>query len=159
MDMIKKLRWRLIAISMLSLAIVLLVILGAANFSNYHQITENADDVLELLLENDGVFPEFRKGGKNEVLPGGMTEDDFDEDEPEDLDEGQTALDILNRRRGRDFSEELPYSSRYFTVWADASGKITKVNTDRIFAVDYEKAVEYTENVLKSGKELGFYEN
>lgn len=55
--MIKKLRRKLIAACMLSLAVVLLVILGGVNLVSYQKVVADADTVLSLLAANGGVFP------------------------------------------------------------------------------------------------------
>ncbi len=56
--MIKKLRRKLIAVSMLSLFLVLFVILGAVNILNYREIVENADRTLSMLQAGQGTFPD-----------------------------------------------------------------------------------------------------
>ncbi len=66
--MIKKLRIKLIAASMMSLLIVLLVIEGIVGVINYKKMVRDADRILEVLGENSGRFPhEFpidKKGGR-----------------------------------------------------------------------------------------------
>ena len=165
MDMIRKLRRRLIAVSMASLAAVLILIMGTANILNYHRLVENADYILDLLLEYDGVFPEFRR---DQVPPPGQEEDREGERPdgefvPDDLPEGngfgpqgnKTDIDVIGRRGGR-FSDELPYASRYFTVIYDTSGAVTETNVDRIYSVDEAGAQAYAEQALATGKTRGF---
>ena len=55
--MIKKLRMKLIAVSMFSLFLVLVIIMGAVNILNYHGIVAEADKILSILEENNGTFP------------------------------------------------------------------------------------------------------
>ena len=62
--MIKKLRRKLIAACMVSLAIVLAVILGGVNLMSYQKVVSDADTVLALLGSNNGDFP------KQEERPG-----------------------------------------------------------------------------------------
>lgn len=52
--MIKRLRRKLIAACMISLAIVLTVILGGVNLMSYQKVVHDADTVLALLGNNDG---------------------------------------------------------------------------------------------------------
>ena len=47
--MIRKLRFKLIGISMLSLLLVLVLIIGFLNVMNYASISRDADNVLSLL--------------------------------------------------------------------------------------------------------------
>lgn len=66
--MIQKLRLKFITASMLSLALVLLVILGGVNAMSYQKVVRDADRILALLSENRGVFPQQTppddRGGK-----------------------------------------------------------------------------------------------
>ena len=55
--MICELRRRLIAAAMLSLLLVLAVIVGLAGAANYRGVVTEADWVLEMLADNEGVFP------------------------------------------------------------------------------------------------------
>ena len=56
--MIRSLRIKLIAVSMLSLFLVLLAIIGTVNILNYLDILQDAEDTLTILAENQGRFPE-----------------------------------------------------------------------------------------------------
>lgn len=66
--MIQKLRVKFITASMLSLALVLLVILGGVNAMSYQKVVRDADRILALLSENRGVSPQQtppdERGGK-----------------------------------------------------------------------------------------------
>lgn len=126
--MIKKLRMKLIMISMVSLLLVLTVIIGSVNIINYHNIVENADSVLELIAENGGKFP---KGDKSKV--------------------GHKTGEIPKM-----MSPETPYESRFFSVLLNGSGKVISVDTGKIVAIDTSKAIEYSQNVWNSGKNTGF---
>lgn len=55
------------------------------------------------------------------------------------------------------FSPELPYESRYFTVFLKADGTTSAVNTGKIAAVDTETAISYAQDVLVSGDTSGFH--
>lgn len=55
--MIKKLRIKLILVSMLSLLVVLLAIVGSINLLNVRRMVDEADGVLDILAENDGRLP------------------------------------------------------------------------------------------------------
>lgn len=58
--MINRLRRSFITAAMLSLLLVFLVIVGAINLLNYHDMTAAADEVLVMLAENGGVFPAWK---------------------------------------------------------------------------------------------------
>lgn len=130
--MIRKLRTKLIFASMLSLVLVLSVIFSAVGILNYRKIVRDADSILAILEENDGSFP-------MEKPP----EDDL----------------FFSEGRKKDkphFSPELPYESRYFSVFLTEKGTIVSVNTGKIAAVDTETAIEYAQDVFKDGKSQGF---
>lgn len=133
--MIRKLRVKLIFASMLSLFIVLLVIMGTISVLNYRSVTGNADEILALLAKNDGAFPDVPVSGEQRS-PGG---------DP--------------RKRDALFSPELPYESRYFSVFIDEGHHVISVNTGKVKAVDTSAAIEYAQEVLENGKSSGFIGN
>lgn len=130
--MIRTLRIKLILASMLSLLLVLTIIFGAVGILNYRKILEDADSILAILEENDGDFPV----GKHQ-------EDDFFSND------GLPKDDRL-------FSPELPYESRYFSVFLTENGTTVSVNTGKIAAVDTQTAIEYAQLVLNDGASRGF---
>lgn len=133
--MIRTLRIRLILASMVSLLLVLTVILGAAGILNYRKIVTDADSILDVLAENDGVFP-ADKHLENDFFSTGR----------------HPRYDRLN-------SPELPYESRYFSVFLTQDGTTAAVSTGKIAAVDTQAAIEYAQMVLNSGDSRGFVEN
>lgn len=130
--MIRKLRHKMIFASMLSLLVVLAVIFSVAGVLNYRKIVTDANRVLDILVENDGKFPIEERPGND--LP-------FD-DKP--------------RKFDRRFSAELPYESRYFSVFFATDESIISVNTGKIATENTQTAVEYARTVIRSGKERGF---
>lgn len=56
--MIRKLRKKLIAVSMVSLCIVLFCIFGFVGLLNYRKMVSDANHTLSILADNDGTFPE-----------------------------------------------------------------------------------------------------
>ena len=115
--MIRKLRVKLILASMLSLLLVLTIIFGVVGVLNYRKILADADSILAILEENDGNFP-----------VGEHLKDDFFLSD--DLPKGD-----------RRSSPELPYESRYFSVFLTEDGTIVSVNTGKIAAVDTQTAI------------------
>ena len=119
--MIRKLRIKFIAASMLSLTLVLLLILGGINAMSYQKTVSDADAILSVLASNQGTFPQrlspAEDGGTRRNAPGGK-----------DADNG------VFRKRG--LSDETPYESRYFSVLLDESGQVLSTDTNKIAAVD-----------------------
>ena len=124
--MIRKLRFRLVLVSMLSLIAVLAVIMGGLNLLNYRRIVNDADGVLALLNENDGSFPKIDR--------------DFEWPAPGP-----------NYR-----SPELPFEMRFFSVLLDGSGDVLETDTEWIAAIDADEARRYAREIWESGRDSGF---
>lgn len=58
--MIKKLQRKIILVAMISISLVLITIIGMININNYLNIDKHADKILQVLKENNGMFP-FKK--------------------------------------------------------------------------------------------------
>ncbi len=65
--MIQKLRMKFIALSIGIVAAVVFVIIFGINLLNYTRVTNRADNILEVLAENDGYFPELLQHMSPEV--------------------------------------------------------------------------------------------
>lgn len=130
--MIRKLRIKLILASMLSLLLVFTAIFGVVGVLNYEKIVSDADSVLSILKENDGSFP-ISKHPEDDVT--------IAEGRPKDA---------------RRFSAELPYESRYFSVFLAQDGTVVAVNTGKIAAVDTTMAIEYAQAVFRDKASKGF---
>lgn len=130
--MIRKLRMKLIFASMISLLFVLFVIFSIAGVLNYRKIVTDADHVLAILADNDGRFPMNEHPDKDML---------FSDKRP---------------KGDRRFSAELPYESRYFSIFFAADKSVISVNTGKIATVDTTTAVAYAQPVIDSGKTHGF---
>ena len=91
--MINKLRKKFIIISMLSVTLVLAVLIAAINIFNYREVIRNADEVLDMLIENNGEMPDT-------------------EPEPFGKQFGNQG-DGKGKRRGQ-MSPEMKYETRFF---------------------------------------------
>lgn len=132
--MINKLRRKLIISSMISLLIVLSVIIGTIAYLNYQKIIDDADQILEVLMANDGRFPLFNEAENSEKLM---------KKPPKEL---------------PGMSPELPYESRYFSVMLDEEGNVIFSDTGQIAAVDGETAISYAQAIFVDKQEgSGFY--
>ena len=142
--MIRKLRIKFIAASMLSLALVLLAILGGINAMNYRKTVSDADTILSVLASNQGMFPQRMPPAEGEAS------------RKEPL--KNNAMDSGDLRK-RGFSDETPYESRFFSVLLDGTGQVLATDTGKIAAVDETTATEYAQEVWSSGKDSGFLED
>ena len=133
--MIKKLRKKVVLLTMTSLLALLTVVVAGMNLINYHFVVENADEVLLYLSQNDGKFP----NDKIEMF---------------------TPTDSTPDKRWekpRRINDETPYESRFFFVVLNEDGGVALVDTGRIASVDSEGAVAMAREALASGREKGFY--
>lgn len=133
--MIRKLRIKLICASMLSLLLVLAIIFGAVGMLNYRKIVTDADSVLTILAENGGSFP-LGEHPENNLF--------FSDERP---------------KKEHRLSAELPYESRYFSVFLSAGGSLLSVNTGKIAAVDTATAIDYAQAVVDAGHAQGFLDD
>lgn len=138
--MIKKLRIRFIAASMLALAAVLLVILGGINLMSYRKVIQDADSILKVLSDNGGRFPQRM---------------DWSPDRKASIRKGLPAKQ--NFFGTPDFSPETPFESRFFLVTFNEAGQVTEIDIRMIAAVDQETAVQCGEKIIKSGCRTGFW--
>lgn len=128
--MIKKLQRKFIGIAMFSLMAVLILIIGVINIVNYRSITQDADEVLTLLVNNEGHFPgRDPQHNKNEAP------------------------------HPRPMSPELPFQSRFCSVVISKEGTIVVTNTENIAAIDHTTAQKMAMKVYRSGDKQGFSGN
>ena len=145
--MIGKLKRKFTAITMLSLFLLLVIIMVTVNLLNYRAVIDDADTILDILAENGGAFPEM--GGGN----GG----DGNGEEPPEKPTGERGNSLFrDKRELRDFSPEVRYETRFFSVSLDESGNAVSCDLGRIAAVDESMAVSLAEEAAAGGKERGF---
>ena len=70
--MIRKLQRKFIAITMVSLLLVMAVVLGAVNLANVYHMNQRADGLLSMLAENGGSFPEQQGRHSDRTTPEGQ---------------------------------------------------------------------------------------
>ena len=124
--MIRKLRFRLVLVSMLSLFTVLAIIMGGLNGLNYRRIVKDSDGILALLKDNGGAFPPIGE--------------DFEWPE----------------RGPNYRSRELPFEMRFFSVLLDTAGNVLETDTERIAAIDADEARSYALTVFAGGRTSGY---
>lgn len=142
--MIKRLRRKLIAACMISLAIVLIVILGGVNLMSYQKMVADADTVLALLGSNEGEFPKLHNGPENPP----------DTEPPVDRGTGKRGL-----FGAKGLSPETPYESRFFSVVLNEDGQVIQTDTGQIAAVDDASAALYAQSVIGAGHTTGFMDD
>ncbi len=169
--MFKKLRWRFIFISMLSVFSVLIIIIGGLNVINYFEMRDTADAIIELLLENGGRFPDLPpigedkpQGGRPQgdgdgLPPGGKPEKGDQDTKPKDNApppfDGPVG-DFNERPLYKDnMPSEIPYSSRFF-VATIVNDEVTNVDSDKIASISEEDAKNYALSRHVKGDKKGY---
>lgn len=135
--MISRLKRKVIVLTTISLLALLILIVSGMNIISFASLINESDEILNLISDSGGKFPEIRDG-----MP-----------ERQDVN-GQMPKELERR-----FSEELQFETRFFSVVLTASGDTVRTDTGKIAAVDTTEAVEYAEKALSSGKEKGFIDN
>lgn len=128
--MIKKLQRKFIMITMGSLLMVMLLLMGTINGINLYQMQQRLNGAIDILSQNQGKFPKFEK----KEPPKGGFRSDFE------------------------INEETQFATRYFVVRIGEAGDIMEIDTSHI-AISSEAAMDYATQVLSSGKESGYLDN
>lgn len=138
--MITRLRKRFIRIATLSVAVVLLLLTLIVNGANI--LSNNADltDTLTMIYENQGTIPPAPPETQQDTPPA----------EP-------TSFDRKEGRNGP-FTEETPYSTRYFVIRYDDEGNLAQIELEHIASVTEEDAEEFLQVAQEQGEGYGFYE-
>ncbi|MRI81685.1 GHKL domain-containing protein [Aerococcaceae bacterium DSM 109653] len=130
--MIEKLRHKFIYTTMASVFVVMGVILVILNVVNYTSATQRADEILTVLSENQGEFPELLRTGPPEFsLPNGVP----------------------------NLNAEVPFETRFFKVTLSDNGDVKRIDTSRISSIDSETAMTYAETVYASDELKGYVDD
>lgn len=170
--MFKKLRWEFIVVTLASLVAVMGIIFGSVFATNYNKIVSDADNVIEVLIDNGGTFP---KGPDIPDAPSGPkdnTSDQTSSDTSSSTDSSNTPPEKPNTsdsnhpsdapeekkeddRINDGFTPETPYETRYFAV-INVDGEIT-CNMDQQVTINENEAKSMTSELIENNKNKGFY--
>ncbi len=127
--MIDALRKKMILICCSAVLVVFALSFGAISIISHQQLSRNMDMMTDRISEGNGVFRPF---DQNNPKPPGMDRyPDF-------------------------FTEETPFSTRFFTVWLAEDGKIIGANLESVSSVSKEDAYEYAQAVIHDGDTRGW---
>lgn len=129
--MIKRLQRKFIISATAAVTIVLSIIMIIINSVNYVNIIKSANNLLNILEDNNGVFPMEEKDNPHA--------EDNDEKKPPKM----------------DISKEAPFQTRYFTVEITPEGNVYRVDTGKIAAISTETAKEYALELYNQNKTEG----
>ncbi len=130
--MIDALRKKMILICCSAVLVVFALIFGAISIISNQQLSRNMDMMTDRISEGNG---EFRPFDQNNPKPPGMDRyPDF-------------------------FTEETPFSTRFFTVWLAEDRKVIGANLESVSSVTKEDAHEYAQAVINGGDARGWHGN
>ncbi len=130
--MIYNLRRKMIWICCSAVIVVFGLIFSAIYILSVRQLNHNMDMMTDRISEGNGVFRPF---DQNNPKPPGM-------DRSPDF-----------------FTEETPFSTRFFTVWVAEDGTIIGANLESVSSVSKEDAYAYAQAVLNEGNVRGWQGN
>lgn len=133
-NIISRLRFKLIAVSMAVTLVILGLIIGGINFINFKKIIDNADRTIDYLAEHYN---------KEEAKHGPPARDEEGHFDP--FDEG--------------ISPEVKFESRYFVVSFDSEENVVLNDTGNIFSVSEEDSAKYAKIIYKGNSDKGFYKD
>ena len=130
--MINKLKRKFLLVGTLFMFLLMAVLVLIMNLVNYHEVTEDADSVLDMLEQQ-------QKERKGQTLPWSI----------EDM------LPFIPRGMSR----EVPYESRYFSVLVTEDGEIQQLDLSRIVSVDSDSVITYVTEALSCSGDRGFIDS
>ncbi|MDD6301655.1 MAG: HAMP domain-containing sensor histidine kinase [Ruminococcus sp.] len=134
--MIYRLQKRFILICTVSVLTVIALVFGVILVLNIYSMNRNMDMLADRVSEGGGRFP-----GSVGAKP---------------------HLNKIPQENGQGFdfiTPETPFSTRHFTVFYDENGEVARTNTESIYAIDENTAIEYAEKVMDNGEERGWISN
>ena len=134
-NVISKLRFKLIAVSMAVTLLILGLIVGGINYINFKKVIDNADTTIDYLANNYNT---------EETRP-----------EPPDEEGGGDGF----RPFDDGISPEVKFESRYFVVSFDSDGNVASIDTKHIFAISEEDSIKIAKQIYKGSSDRGFYRN
>ncbi len=156
--MIKRLRRRFVLIAALSLLLVEGLIIGLINALNFYQINNSEDQLLTLISDNGGKFPEF---GFHNDKPNEKYDDSSRSEEPPPKPDDSMGGELVdNDRKFRlSINEETKYRTRYFSVEYNSSLEPCRIDTGNIAAVTSSEALTFAEQADEEKNDKGYIDN
>lgn len=134
--MIYKLQRKFILICTVSVLTVVTLMFGIIFVLNISSMNRNMDMLADRVSEGGGKFP------------GSMQEKPHPDKVPP-----------RNEQNFAFITPETPFSTRHFTVFFDKNGDVTRTNTESIYSITDNMAIEYAKKVLNSEEDRGWLSN
>ena len=134
--MIYRLQRKFILICTASVLTVVFLVFGVILALNISSMNRNIDILADRVSEGGGRFPKnFNENFKPHKRP------------------------VKNEGDFNFITPETPFSTRHFTVLFDNEGNVTQTNTEAIYSITDDTAVEYAKKVIKNSEERGWLSN
>lgn len=131
--MLRKLRRKFVTVVMLCVSILMVITVGGINLFAMNQMWQHYDQILQMLAENSGEFPQEHTSVK--------------------------SGDFTGFGYRVEITEETPFETRYFLVYTDTAQNVTDVDVTHISSVSEDEAASYAQKALnrfvKNAKEKG----
>ena len=134
--MIYRLQRKFILICTVSVLTVIALVFGVILALNISSMNRNMDMLADRVSEGGGRFP------------GSMQEKPHHDKMPPPNDQSFEFI-----------TPETPFATRHFTVFYDKQGEVSKTNTEAIYSITEETAIEYAESVLDDKNARGWIDN
>ncbi len=134
--MIYRLQKRFILISTVSVLTVIALVFGVILVLNISSMNRNMDMLADRVSEGGGRFP----GSMQEKPP-------------------HDKMPPPNDQSFEFITPETPFATRHFTVFFDKQGEVARTNTESIYSITEETAIEYAESVLDDKNARGWIDN
>ena len=164
--MIRKLKVRMILLVLIGLLLASAGLVAAINQMNWNSLSRQANEVLDMLAENNGQRPsfQFRSGINNYRNSGRASETPPAEPDRTALpnttpspEEGTLPPWMQNgqNEQGRDRTRNAASLSNYYTITLDAENSVKNWTSDRTNLYTDEEISQMAASVLQSGKTSG----
>ena len=131
--MIYRLQKRFVIICTVSVLSVVALIFGVIFALNVSLMNRNVDVLADSVSEGGGRFPETPDGSR-----------------------GPDKMPPMGDGRFNFITPETPFATRHFTVLFNSDGSVQKINTEFIYSITEEKAVEYASKVIGKAGSRGW---
>lgn len=143
--MIQTLRKRFIIVAMGSMFLVLTVLIGCINYSNYYHIITESDRLVQVICDNPDALTKPKEDHSG-----------FDKDKrlPELSQQNQKPQ--KEKPSHQKLSPEFPFAARYFSVVISSDGQAVSAQVEHIAAITADQAKQLALSVFEKGKQKGF---
>ena len=170
--MIRRLKRKYTFFVMCAVILVIGIIITTINIVSYSSMGEQLDFKLELIVENEGMMPDFPI--ENPDAPPPVPDDWEDPDTPDEDDDPLGDPDVTDDPSDadgvvdeeeeeedprQDMSPETPYETRYFTVKFYTDGTVAAVDVTKIAAIGTPTAERYATEMLEAESYGGYLSN